>query len=87
VRKSRILPASGPPSEQEIRDYLAGLNRTEQGCLLTSDSVRFHTLAINNYRRWFSQHGIAIYQEPKTLIWQLGKASNEEATSPDDPKE
>ena len=61
------------PSEQEIQDYLTGLNRTEHGSLLTSDSVRLQALAIANYQKWFKSHHIPLYREPRTQVWKVGE--------------
>jgi hypothetical protein len=83
VPRQRAFPAKHP-SPQEIQDYLNGLNRTEQSGLLTSDSVRLQALAIDNYRKWFKHYHIPIYQEPRTLIWQLGPAPDAEASIPDE---
>ena len=65
--------AEEQPSGQEIQDYLTGLNRTEQGSLLTSDSVRLQALAIENYLKWFKSHHIPLYREPRTQVWKVGE--------------
>ena len=54
---------SGRPTEQEIADYLAGLNRVVSAALVTAETAAAKEKGIANYKRWFKSHGIAIYEE------------------------
>lgn len=81
--KTRIFPSGQKPTQQDIKDYLDGLNRTEQGSILTRDSERLGAIAIANYQKWFKHFGIPIYQDAKH-IWCLGHDPNEETTVSDD---
>ena len=51
------------PTEQEIADYLAGLNRVVSAALVTAETAAAKEKGIANYKRWFKSHGIAIYEE------------------------
>ena len=51
------------PLQQEIADYLAGLNRVVSAALVTAETAAAKEKGIANYKRWFKLHGIAIYEE------------------------
>ena len=61
------------PTQQEIQDYLDGLNRTNNGVVVSADTARLEAIAVKNYCIWFEQHGIDIYRDEKAEIWKLGK--------------
>ena len=86
MTRTRSLQSGAHPTAQEIRDYLDGMNRTESSMILTCDTERLRAYAISNYRKWFKRHGIAIHQEPKTLIWKLGEVPYADASRSDGPE-
>jgi len=63
---------SDQPTEQEIADYLAGLNRIVSAALVTSETAAAKEKGIANYQRWFASHGLAIMQE-KSGEWKRAK--------------
>ena len=60
---------SDQPTEQEIADYLAGLNRVVSAALVTSETAAAKEKGIANYKRWFRSHGIAI-TEDRSGVWK-----------------
>ena len=62
-----------PPSEQEIADNLAGLNRhCRSRWSPTKESELAWQKGFANYMKWFKSHDIAIYQDEKKQMWKLG---------------
>lgn len=60
---------SNQPSEQEIADYLKGLNRVVAAAVVTSYTVAAKAKGIANYQRWFKEHGITIYED-RSGVWK-----------------
>jgi hypothetical protein len=59
-------------TQQEIQDYLEGLNRTHRSWAMTSESERAKAIGIANYVKWFKERNIHIYEDPRTHVWKLG---------------
>ncbi len=65
------------PSEQEIADNLAGLNRhCKCRWSPTKESELAWQKGFANYIKWFKSHDIAIYEDEKKQVWKLGHASD-----------
>src|SRR2546429_8893256 len=60
---------SDQPTEQEIADYLAGLNRVVSAALVTAETAAAKAKGIANYKRWFKSHGIAICED-RSGLWK-----------------
>ena len=52
-----------PVSQQEITDYLKGLNQVVASTAVSFDTERMKAISIANYLKWFALRGIHVYQE------------------------
>jgi hypothetical protein len=66
------------PSEQDIQDHLAALNRICQAWEGTIDTVLAKKKGIENYLQWFRKYGIVCHQDVKGQTWRLGPSPTEQ---------
>lgn len=58
------------PTDEEIQFYLEGLNRTQDEATVSSETAAAQKKGVDNYRRWFKEHGIPILQDLQG-VWKI----------------
>ena len=62
------------PTEEEVQEYLSGLNRTEQIWTSTLQSERAKEKGITNYKKWFKDNKIKVRQK-RNGTWEIVEAT------------
>jgi len=65
------------PSEQDIQDYLNGLNRLHQSWSGSTESAMAKQRGMTNYLQWFKDRNIAISEDPYDHVWKLNAGQEE----------
>ncbi len=66
------------PSQQEIEDYLAGLNRIADAYAgASAGSTEARRQGLKNYFQWFEKRRIALFKDSHDHLWKLKESGKE----------
>jgi len=68
----RIRRRVSKPTEQEVVEYLEGLNQISRSPVSTQQERIVKGLAIVSYLQWFTARRVPIYKDARSQTWLLG---------------